>query len=127
LGLSAALMPAVILVPHVSVSFALLLFSIAFFGQQSWSGLIMTLPTDVFPLSSVGSVAGLIGFGGAMGGAIFNLAAGQLLTYGAGYGTVFAVVGSLHAIAFAILLSTSGVLHPPGTNIFHEREKLVSS
>ena len=127
LGLSAALMPAVILVPHVSVSFALLLFSIAFFGQQSWSGLIMTLPTDVFPLSSVGSVAGLIGFGGAMGGAIFNLAAGQLLTYGAGYGTLFAVVGSLHAIAFAILLSTSGVLHPPETNIFHERENLVPS
>jgi MFS transporter, ACS family, hexuronate transporter len=127
LGLSAALMPAVILVPHVSVSFALLLFSIAFFGQQSWSGLIMTLPTDVFPLSSVGSVAGLIGFGGAMGGAIFNLAAGQLLTYGAGYGTLFAVVGSLHAMAFAILLSTSGVLHPPATNIFHQREKLVSS
>jgi MFS transporter, ACS family, hexuronate transporter len=127
LGLSAALMPAVILVPHVSVSFALLLFSIAFFGQQSWSGLIMTLPTDVFPLTSVGSVAGLIGFGGAMGGAIFNLAAGQLLTYGAGYGTLFAVVGSLHAVAFAILLLTSGVLHPPATNIFQEREKLVSS
>jgi ACS family hexuronate transporter-like MFS transporter len=127
LGLSAALMPAVILVPHVSVSLALLLFSIAFFGQQSWSGLIMTLPTDVFPLSSVGSVAGLIGFGGAMGGAIFNLAAGQLLTYGAGYGTLFAVVGSLHAVAFAILLFTSGVLRPPGTNIFQERGKLVSS
>src|ERR1700677_843672 len=114
LGLSAALMPAVILVPHVPVSLALLLFSIAFFGQQSWSGLIMTLPTDVFPLSSVGSVAGLIGFGGAIGGAIFNLAAGQLLTYGAGYGTLFAVVGSLHAVAFAILLFTSGVLRPPG-------------
>jgi ACS family hexuronate transporter-like MFS transporter len=127
LGLSAALMPAVILVPHVSVNLALLLFSIAFFGQQSWSGLIMTLPTDVFPLSSVGSVAGLIGFGGAMGGAIFNLAAGQLLTRGAGYGTLFAVVGSLHAVAFAILLFTSGVLRPPGTNIFQERGKLVSS
>ena len=127
LGLSAALMPAVILVPHVSVSFALLLFSIAFFGQQSWSGLIMTLPTDVFPLSSVGSVAGLIGFGGAMGGAIFNLAAGQLLTYGVGYGTLFAIVGSLHTMAFAILLFTSGVLHPPGTNVFQPREKLVSS
>ena len=127
LGLSAALMPAVILVPHVSVSFALLLFSIAFFGQQSWSGLIMTLPTDVFPLASVGSVAGLIGFGGAMGGAIFNLAAGQLLTYGAGYGTLFAVVGSLHVVAFAILLLTSGALHPPATNKFQERERLVSS
>jgi len=126
LGLSAALMPAVILVPHVSVSFALLLFSIAFFGQQSWSGLVMTLPADLFPLRSVGSVAGLIGFGGAMGGAIFNLAAGQLLTYGAGYGTVFAVVGTLHALALAILLYTSGVLHPPGTNIIQQRGKLVS-
>jgi ACS family hexuronate transporter-like MFS transporter len=125
--MSAALMPAVIFVPHVSVSFALLLFSIAFFGQQSWSGLMMTLPTDVFPLSSVGSVAGLIGFGGAMGGAIFNLAAGQLLSYGAGYGTLFAVVGSLHTVAFAILLFTSGVLRPPGTNLFQERGKLVSS
>ena len=127
LGLSAALMPAVILVPHVPVSLALLLFSVAFFGQQSWSGLIMTLPTDVFPLSSVGSVAGLIGFGGAMGGAIFNLIAGQLLSHGAGYGTLFAIVGSLHAIAFCILLLTSGVLQAPGSNLLPERGKLISS
>ena len=126
LGLSAGLMPAVILVPHVPVSFALLLFSIAFFGQQSWSGLIMTLPTDVFPLSSVGSVAGLIGFGGAIGGAIFNLIAGQLLSHGAGYGTLFAIVGSLHAVAFAILLLTSGILRAPGTDLIHEQGRLVS-
>jgi MFS transporter, ACS family, hexuronate transporter len=126
LGLSAALMPAVILVPHVPVSLALALFSLAFFGQQSWSGLIMTLPTDIFPLNSVGSVAGLIGFGGAIGGAIFNLIAGQLLTHGAGYGIVFAIVGSLHAVAFAILLLTSGVLQAPGSNILPERGKLVS-
>ena len=126
LGLSAGLMPAVILVPHVPVSFALLLFSIAFFGQQSWSGLIMTLPTDVFPLSSVGSVAGLIGFGGAIGGAIFNLIAGQLLSHGAGYGILFAIVGSLHAVAFAILLLTSGILRAPGTDLIHEQGRLVS-
>jgi ACS family hexuronate transporter-like MFS transporter len=126
LGLSAALMPAVILVPHVPVSFALLLFSIAFFGQQSWSGLIMTLPTDVFPLSSVGSVAGLIGFGGAIGGAIFNLIAGQLLSHGAGYGTLFAIVGSLHAVAFAILLITLGVLRAPGADLIQEQGRLVS-
>jgi len=126
LGLSAGLMPAVILVPHVPVSFALLLFSIAFFGQQSWSGLIMTLPTDVFPLSSVGSVAGLIGFGGAIGGAIFNLIAGQLLSHGAGYGILFAIVGSLHVVAFAILLLTSGILRAPGTDLIHEQGRLVS-
>jgi MFS transporter, ACS family, hexuronate transporter len=112
LGLSAALMPAVILVPHVPVGFALALFSIAFFGQQSWSGLIMTLPADIFPLSSVGSVAGLIGFGGAAGGAIFNLIAGALLTHGAGYSVLFAIVGCLHTVAFAILLMTSPTLLP---------------
>ncbi len=127
LGLSAALMPAVILVPHVPVGFALLLFSIAFFGQQSWSGLIMTLPADIFPLTSVGSVAGLIGFGGAVGGAVFNLIAGQLLSHGAGYGTVFAIVGSLHAIAFTILLLTAGVLRIPGTDTFQKQGKLVST
>lgn len=126
LGLSAGLMPAVILVPHVPVSFALLLFSIAFFGQQSWSGLIMTLPTDIFPLSSVGSVAGLIGFGGAIGGAIFNLIAGQLLTHGAGYGTLFAIVGSLHAVAFTILLLTLGVLRAPETDLIHAQGRPVS-
>ena len=54
LGLSAVFMPVVMLVPHVPVAWALGLFSIAFFCQQSWSGLIMTLPADVFPLSAVG-------------------------------------------------------------------------
>lgn len=125
LGLSALLMPSVILVPHVPVSLSLLLFSIAFFGQQSWSGLIMTLPTDLFPLSSVGSVAGLIGFGGAIGGAIFNLTAGRLLSHGASYSTVFAIVGSLHVVAFAILLITSGTLTPIGTNLVQEQGKLA--
>jgi MFS transporter, ACS family, hexuronate transporter len=126
LGLSAALMPAVILVPHVPVGAALALFSIAFFGQQSWSGLIMVLPTDVFPLSSVGSVAGLIGFGGAIGGAVFNLIAGQLLSHGIGYGVLFAIVGSLHAIAFLVILLTTGILRTPGNDIVYEQEKLVS-
>ena len=68
---------------------ALLLFSIAFFCQQSWSGLIMTLPADIFPLSAVGTVAGLVGFGGAIGGAIFGLVAGYLLGHGFSYGTLF--------------------------------------
>jgi MFS transporter, ACS family, hexuronate transporter len=126
LGLSAGLMPAVILVPHVPVSLALFLFSLAFFGQQSWSGLIMTLPTDIFPVSSVGSVAGLIGFGGAVGGALFNLFAGRLLGHGASYATVFAIVGSLHAIAFAVLLLTSGVLRALETDTLQRQGKLIS-
>jgi len=108
LGLSALFMPVVMLVPHVPVGWALVLFSIAFFCQQSWSGLIMTLPADIFPLSAVGSVSGLIGFGGAIGGAMFGVVAGFLLGHGFGYGTLFFIVGTFHLIGFLAILLLGG-------------------
>jgi ACS family hexuronate transporter-like MFS transporter len=112
LGLNAAFMPVVMLVPHVPVGWALMLFSIAFFCQQSWSGLIMTLPADIFPLSAVGSVAGLVGFGGAIGGAIFGVVAGFLLGHGFGYGTLFFIVGTFHLIGFLAILLLGGKISP---------------
>jgi MFS transporter, ACS family, hexuronate transporter len=112
LGLSALFMPVVMLVPYVPVGWALLLFSIAFFCQQSWSGLIMTLPADIFPLSAVGSVSGLIGFGGAIGGAIFGVVAGFLLGHGFGYATLFFIVGTFHLIGFLAILLLGGRVQP---------------
>ena len=112
LGLSALFMPVVMLVQHVPVGWALLLFSIAFFCQQSWSGLIMTIPADIFPLSAVGSVSGLIGFGGAIGGAIFGVVAGFLLDHGFDYGTLFFIVGTFHLIGFLAVLLLGGKLRP---------------
>jgi MFS transporter, ACS family, hexuronate transporter len=106
LGASAALMPVVFLVTMSPVQVALALFSIAFFGQQSWSTLVMILPTDLFPRNLVGAVAGLVGFGGAMGGVVFGLVAGYLLDSGYGYAPVFAAVSSFHVLAFALLLLT---------------------
>jgi len=104
LGLSAAVMPFVILVPRVAVSWAIVLFSVAYFGQQSWSTLVMVLPTDLFPHRVVGSVAGLVGFGGAMGGVLFGQLVGYLLDRGFGYRVVFPLAGSLHVIAFVVIL-----------------------
>lgn len=115
LGLSAAFMPVVMLVPHVAVGWALVMFSIAFFCQQSWSGLIMTLPADLFPLPVVGSVAGLIGFGGAIGGAVFGVIAGWLLAHGLGYATLFVLFGSFHVIAYIAILLLEGKLQPLGS------------
>lgn len=112
LGLSALFMPVVMLVPHVPVGWALALFSIAFFCQQSWSGLIMTLPADIFPLSAVGSVSGLIGFGGAIGGAIFGVVAGFLLSHGFGYETLFVIVGTFHLVGFLVILLLGGKVQP---------------
>jgi ACS family hexuronate transporter-like MFS transporter len=112
LGCCAAAMPVVMLVSLVPVSMALALFSIAFFAQQAWSGLVMTLPADIFPLNAVGTVAGLIGFGGAIGGAVFGVAAGFLLSHGVSYGGLFVAVGSFHLIGFAAIVLRSGRLQP---------------
>jgi ACS family hexuronate transporter-like MFS transporter len=104
LGASAALMPWILFLTHVPVGWAIGLFSIAFFGQQSWSTLVMILPTDLFPHNAVGSVAGLVGFGGAIGGAVFGVIAGYLLDHGFGYGPVFLAVSTFHVIAFFVIL-----------------------
>jgi ACS family hexuronate transporter-like MFS transporter len=122
LGLSALFMPVVMLVPHVPVGWALVLFSIAFFCQQSWSGLIMTLPADIFPLSAVGTVSGLVGFGGAIGGAIFGVVVGYLLGHGFGYGTLFFIVGTFHIIGFLAILLLGGRLQPLRTSEQLHRE-----
>ena len=112
LGLSALLMPVVMLVTLVPVQLSILLFSIAFFCQQSWSGLIMTVPADIFPLSAVGTVSGLVGFGGAIGGAIFGVVAGYLLGHGFGYGTLFVLVGTFHLVGFLAILLFAGRIQP---------------
>ncbi len=112
LGASAAVMPCILLVPHVRVSWALALFSLAYFGQQSWSTLVMVLPIDLFPRNVVGSIAGLVGFGGAMGGIAFGQFVGYLLDHGFGYGPVFAMAGSFHVIAFVVILIAIPVVTP---------------
>lgn len=112
LGASAAVMPLVIFITQVPIEWAILLFSVAFFGQQSWSTLVMILPADLFPRRVVGSVAGLVGFGGAMGGVVFNLIAGRMLDAGFGYGPVFAIVSALHLLAFILILFTIREVKP---------------
>ncbi len=91
-------------------------FSLAYFGQQSWSTLVMVLPTDLFPRNVVGAVAGLVGFGGAMGGIAFGQLVGYLLDHGFGYGPVFTIAGSLHVAAFLVILAAIPVIAPLGIN-----------
>jgi ACS family hexuronate transporter-like MFS transporter len=112
LGASAAVMPLIIFVPQVPVEWAIVLFSIAFFGQQSWSTLVMIVPADIFPRSVVGSVAGLVGLGGALGGVVFNLVVGYLLDGGFGYPTVFGLVSTFHVAAFCVILVTIRRVEP---------------
>jgi ACS family hexuronate transporter-like MFS transporter len=112
LGVSAAVMPWVMLVPHVSVPWVIFFFSLAFFGQQSWSTLVMTLPTDLFPRQALGTVAGFVGLGGALGGMVLGQLAGYLLDHGVTYGPVLVIAGSLHVLAFLVILAVVRSVKP---------------
>src|SRR5205814_251621 len=104
LGASAGLMPLVMLVPFVSVPWVIVIFSVAYFGQQSWSTLVMVLPTDLFPTRTVGTVAGLVGLGGAAGGIVFHQLVGWMRDNHYSFTPVLIIAGSLHLAAFAVIL-----------------------
>ena len=104
LGASAALMPWVMLAPQVhSVGWVIFIFSLAFFGQQSWSTLVMVLPTDMIPRRAVGALAGLVGFGGAMGGVMLGQIVGWLRDHGYSFTPALVLSGSMHLVAFALI------------------------
>jgi MFS transporter, ACS family, hexuronate transporter len=94
-------MPWVMLVPTMhSVGWVIFIFSLAFFGQQSWSTLVMVLPTDMIPVRAVGTLAGLVGFGGAMGGAALGQLVGYMRDHGSSFAPALVIAGSLHILAF---------------------------
>jgi ACS family hexuronate transporter-like MFS transporter len=104
LGASAALMPWVMLAPQLhSVGWVIVIFSLAFFGQQSWSTLVMILPTDMISKRAVGTLAGLVGFGGAMGGVLLGQIVGWLRDHGYSYTPALMISGSLHIAAFILI------------------------
>ena len=104
LGASAALMPWVMLVPSMhSIGWVIFIFSLAFFGQQSWSTLVMILPTDMISKRAVGTLAGLVGFGGAMGGVLLGQVVGWLRDHGYSYTPALVISGSMHVAAFILI------------------------
>jgi ACS family hexuronate transporter-like MFS transporter len=104
LGASAALMPWVMFVPQLhSIGWVIFIFSLAFFGQQSWSTLVMILPTDMISKRAVGTLAGLVGLGGAMGGVLLGQIVGWLRDHGYSYTPALMISGSLHIAAFLLI------------------------
>jgi ACS family hexuronate transporter-like MFS transporter len=113
LAVSVAVMPSLFMVPYIeSNAWVIVPFIIGYFGQQAWSTLVMTLPTDLFPRAAIGSVAGLVGFGGAIGGIVFNklggfwLDAHPMADFSAGerWGPIFFFAGILHIVSFIVIL-----------------------
>lgn len=101
MGISAACLPVTALAVMADNPWvAILLVSLACGAHSSWSANIFTLVTDCFPSKSVGSVTGLGGFAGGLGGLLIaTWAPGYIVTY-FGYIPVFILMGVLHPLAF---------------------------
>jgi len=86
-----------------SVWGAVAIISVAAAAHQGWSANIYTLISDIFPRCAVGSIAGIAGFGGAIGGMSAAPVIGHVLKMNLGYGPVFTIAGCTYLTALLIL------------------------
>jgi ACS family hexuronate transporter-like MFS transporter len=82
---------------------AVWLVGIAAAAHQGFSANLFTLTSDMFPRYAVGSVVGIGGFAGAMGGFILNLSAGRIKDWTGNYIAIFAVAASAYLLALLII------------------------
>jgi ACS family hexuronate transporter-like MFS transporter len=106
---TAMLICAVAVVPIVAASSvkglwpAVALISLATAAHQGWSANIFTLASDMFPQPAVGSVVGIGGFGGAIGGMFIATFTGWVLQMTHSYLPMFIVAGSAYLLALALI------------------------
>lgn len=82
---------------------AVFLVGIATAAHQGFSANIFTTTSDMFPKQAVGSVVGIGGFAGAMGGFIMNLGAGWLKENTGNYQIMFIIAAVVYMIALLLM------------------------
>lgn len=83
-----------------SMWLAVVLIGLALAGHQAFSTNLLSLPPDMFPKRAVGSVIGLGGFMGGMGGMIMAKSTGAVLdATGGDYSVIFAVCTAVYFVA----------------------------
>ena len=100
----AASVPSVMIASQTrSLWLAVGLISLATAAHQAWSANLFTLASDLFPRKAVGSVVGIGGFIGAVGGMLIAKAAGYILDWYATYTPLFVFAGVGYLVALSII------------------------
>ena len=95
-----------------SVVSAVLIFGLAAAAHQAWSANIFTFASDMFPKKAVGSVTGLGGMAGSVGGMLFSALAGHVLERTGSYLILSIIAGSAYLIALAVIQILAPKLDP---------------
>jgi ACS family hexuronate transporter-like MFS transporter len=82
---------------------AVLIIGVATAAHQGFSATLYTLPGDVFPRSAVGSVIGIGGMLGAVGGMVFSKYIGGVLEDLGTYTPIFVVASSAYLLALLVI------------------------
>lgn len=82
---------------------AVSLIGLAAAAHQGWSANIFTLVSDMFPRHAVGSVVGIGGMGGTIGGMLIATVTGYILEFTGSYLPVFLIAGSTYLVALLII------------------------
>jgi ACS family hexuronate transporter-like MFS transporter len=108
--LAAMLLCACLVVPIFTVTYlhsewaAIALLSLAAAAHQGWSANLFTTSSDMFPRSAVGSVTGIGGMAGSVGGALLATFAGYTLQLTHSYASLFAIAASAYLLALFIMV-----------------------
>src|SRR5438552_8368959 len=103
MGLCAICMPGAILAAYAGQTWqAVALISLALAAHQGWSANIFTTATDMFPPQVTGSVVGLGGTAGAIGGMLMTLMVGGFLNWKNYYTPMFIWAGFMHPLSLVI-------------------------
>jgi ACS family hexuronate transporter-like MFS transporter len=86
---------------HLWVAVALI--GLATAAHQGWSANLFTLTSDTFPRHAIGSVVGLGGFAGSIGGMLIAKVTGYVLQATGSYWSVFVIAGGAYLAALAII------------------------
>jgi MFS transporter, ACS family, hexuronate transporter len=81
-------------------------------AHQGWSANLFTLPSDMFPKAAVGSVIGIGGMSGAIGGVLLQLATGYIVKITNSYVPLFVVACVAYVLALAIIQQITPRLAP---------------
>jgi ACS family hexuronate transporter-like MFS transporter len=95
-----------------SLWLAVLIVGLATAGHQGFSATFFSLPSDVFPREAVGSVVGIGGAAGAVGGMVMAKYAGWVLDRLGTYTPIFIVAGCSYFFALLIIQLLSPRLAP---------------
>jgi ACS family hexuronate transporter-like MFS transporter len=82
---------------------AVAIIGLAAAAHQAWSANLMTLPSDMFPRAAVGSVVGIGGTAGAVGGMLMSKYNGYILGAFGSYQPIFALAGGAYIVAIVVI------------------------